>query len=139
MEFFQKIIRFGSVILPLYGRAHFISINIMVVIRGAIKWRRWILLAESKNYDPPCLASGSFAETKVSFNPRLVHNERTKQLLELASSAERKVRSNPSLVHHESAEHDNQGASTIALPEFKIRGQRILLRGFKEKRPGNTS
>ena len=115
----------------------------MVVIRGVIKWRRWILLAESKNYDPSlCLASGSFAETKVSFNPRLVHNELTKhkaQLLELASSAERKVRSNPSLVHHESAEHDNQGASTIALPEFKIRGQRILLRGFKEKRPGNTS
>ena len=99
----------------------------MIVIRGAIKWKRWILLAESKNYDPsPRLASGSFAETKVSFNPRLVHNERTKQLLELASSAERKVRSNPSLVHHERAEHDNQGASTIALPEFKIRGQRIL-------------
>ena len=98
------------------------------------------MLAESKNYDPsPRLASGSFAETKVSFNPRLVHNERTKQLLELASSAETKVRSNPSLVHHERAEHDNQGASTIALPEFKIRGQRILLRGFKEKRPGNTS
>ena len=49
------------------------------VIRGAIKWKRWILLAESKNYDPsPCLASGSFAETKVSFNPRLVHNEHTK-------------------------------------------------------------
>ena len=126
-------------------------------------------MAESKNYDPsPCLASGSFAETKVSFNPRLVfnertkqeaqllelassaetkvsfnprlvHNERTKQLLELASSAERKVCSNPSLVHHESAEHDNQGASTIALPEFKIRGQRILFSGFKEKRPGNTS
>ena len=113
----------------------------MIVIRGAIKWKRWILLAKSKNYDPsPRLASGSFAETKVSFNPRLVHNERTKQLLELASSAERKVRSNPSLVHHERAEHDNQGASTIALPEFKIRGQKgFFLRGFKEKRPGNTS
>ena len=89
----------------LYGRAHVNSINIMVVTRGAIKLKRWILLAESKNYDPsPRLASGSFAETKVSFNPRLVHNERTKQLLELASSAETKVRSNPSLVHHERAE-----------------------------------